>query len=188
MAVIHVGPKAAIGKHNTFGISGSTGSIVNDGKFFRFILPIADVFGTEVFRIALSVEGIAVLESFHQSFVSTDYRGEFSHLNNAQQLRHGVLIQVFPHLVSHKKQSGFWVIDDIMYIIRFKFVKNRHNNSSISDGCQESNCPVCTVTTADGNFITRLDTGTFQYNMEFCNLASHVFILESSTFIVSQGV
>lgn len=63
MAVIHVGPKAAIGEHDTFGISGSTRSIVNDGKFFRFILPITDVFGTEVFRIALSVECIAVLES-----------------------------------------------------------------------------------------------------------------------------
>ena len=77
------------------------------------------------------------------------------------------------------------MVDDIMNIICLEFMQNRNNNGSISNRCQESNRPMGTVTSANGNFISRLDAGTFQDNVKFSDFTRYILILKGNSFIVS---
>ena len=77
------------------------------------------------------------------------------------------------------------MVDDIMNIICLEFMQNGNNNSSVSDSRQESNCPVSTVTSANGYFISRLDAGTLQDDVKFSDFTRYILILEGNSFIVN---
>lgn len=135
------------------------------------------MFGTEVLRIARAVDGVAVFESFHEPFVPADNWSKIRQQDNSHEQRHGFFVQVLPSPVADKKEFGFGVVDDIMYVVCFEFVKNRNDYSTISHCCQKANRPMGAVTTAYGYFITGLDAGAFQYDMKFSDLAGNIFIL-----------
>ena len=70
------------------------------------------------------------------------------------------------------------MVDDIMNIICFEFMQDGNNNGSISNCCQESNCPMSTVTSADSYFISRLDARTFQDDVKFSDFTRYIFYIE----------
>ena len=65
-----VRPEAAVGEHDSFGISGSAGGIIDDSQFFRTVLPVTDMFGAEILRITLTVNSVPVFEGVSQFLVA----------------------------------------------------------------------------------------------------------------------
>lgn len=77
------------------------------------------------------------------------------------------------------------MVDDIMNVVRFEFVQDRHNDSSIGNSCQKSNRPMGTVSSADCYLISRLDSCAFQDDVKLGDFTRYVFILKGDSFIVS---
>ena len=136
----------------------------------------------------MPVDGIAMLERFHQPFVAADYRVEVRHQYNAQQQRHGIFVQVFPYLVADKQQLGFGVVDNVVYVVSLEFVKYGDNDCTIGQGCKKGHGPMCTVASANGNLIAGLNVGTFQYDVEFGYFPGNIFVLQCGAFIICQGI
>ena len=118
-----------------------------------------------------------MLERFHEPFIPADDRSEVCQQDDSHKQRHGFFVQVLPSLVADKKELGFGVVDDIVYIVCLELVKNRNNYGTISHCCQKTDRPMSAVTTTYGYFITGLNTGAFQYDMKFCNFTGNIFIL-----------
>ena len=55
-----------------------------------------------------------------------------------------------------KQQLGFGMIDDVVDIVGLELMQNGNNDSSIGNCSQKSDCPMCTVTSANGNLVTGL--------------------------------
>ena len=68
--VCYVRPNTAVGEHDSFGISGSAGGIIDDSQFFRTVLPVTDMFGAEILRITLTVNSVPVFEGVSQFLVA----------------------------------------------------------------------------------------------------------------------
>ena len=157
----HIRPDTAIGEHDTFWIACGSWSIVDNSQFLGPVFPVTDMLRAEILRVTLTVYRIPVFESIRQFFIAWYQWWEIGEWRDSFQQGHGVFIQVFPCLVADKKQFGFGVVDNIMDIIRFKFMENRNNYGSVSDSSQKSDSPMGTVTSADCYLVSRLNTGTF---------------------------
>ena len=64
-----VRPEAAVGEHDSFGISGSAGGIIDDSQFFRTIFPVTNMFRAKVLGILLAVNSVPVFKSVSEFFV-----------------------------------------------------------------------------------------------------------------------
>lgn len=140
-------------------------------------MAVADVFGAEVLGIALAVDGVAVLEGFHQARVAAYDGREVGEQNHAHQAGHAVFVQVLPSLVAHEEQLGFGVVDDVVDVVGLELVQNGDDDCSIGDGGQEGDGPMGAVASADGNLVAGLDACTLQYDVELGYLPGHVFVL-----------
>lgn len=69
------------------------------------------------------------------------------------------------------------MVDDVMYIVRFKFMEDGYNNCPIRQCSKESDSPMRAVSSANSDFISFADSTFFKNDMEFFDLASYVFIL-----------
>ena len=87
-----------------------------------------------------------------------------------------------------KLKVGFGMVDDVVDIVGFELMQNGNDDSSIGNRRQKSDCPVCTVTSANGNLVTGPDAGAFQYDMEFGYFPCYIFVLQCNSFVVCQGV
>ena len=80
------------------------------------------------------------------------------------------------------------MIDDVVDIVGLELMQNGNNDSSIGNCSQKSDCPMCTVTSANGNLVTGPNAGAFQYDMEFGYFPCYIFVLQCNSFVVCQGV
>ncbi|EJX10502.1 hypothetical protein EVA_01128 [gut metagenome] len=187
-AVGHVRPQAAVGQHHSLGVAGGARRVVDDGQFFRLVLAVGDVFGAEILGIALAVDGIAVFAGFNQLRVACHQQRKVVEQDDAFEQRHGLFVEVLPHAVAHKEQFGFGMVDNVVDVVRLEFVQDGHDDGPVGQCGQEGDCPVGTVASADGYFVSRLDACAFQYDVEFGYFACHIFILKGDSFVVCQGI
>ena len=149
---------------------------------------IVDVFLTEVLGEFLAEHLIEVLAGVSNPFVARYQQGEVRHHEDTFQQRHGAFVEVFPHLVADKKKLGFGVVDDVVHIVRLELVKNGHDDCTIRQGSEESDSPVRTVTSADGDFITFLNAARFKDDMQLFYLAGYILVLQGGSLIIGQGI
>ena len=76
------------------------------------------------------------------------------------------------------------MIHYIMYIIGFELMQNRNCNCSVCQRSQKTDSPVGTVTTADGYFISLLNTAFFKKDVYLFYLAGNVFLLQGGAFVI----
>ena len=183
-----VGPQAAIGEHYAFRVTGSTGSIVNDRQLFGLVFVIVDVFLTEVLGKFLAEYLVEVIAGVGNPFVARYQQGEVRHHEDTFEQRHGAFVEIFPHLVADKKKLGLGVVDDVMHIVRLEFVKNGHDDRTIRQGSEESDSPMRTVTSADGDFIAFSDAARFKDDMQFFYFAGYILVLQGGSLIIGQGI
>jgi len=88
-----------------------------------------------------------------------------------------------PHLLLRVR-----VVDDIVYLLGFELMEDGHNDGAIGHCGQKGDSPVCTVASADGNLVSRLNPGRFKQNVKLLNFASHILVLEGHALIVGEGI
>ena len=69
------------------------------------------------------------------------------------------------------------MVDDIVDVVRLKFMKNRDDNRSVCQCGEERHTPMRTVSSANGNLVSLADSAFLENDMEFLYFASYVFIL-----------
>ncbi len=69
------------------------------------------------------------------------------------------------------------MVDDVVYIVRFKFMENRYNNCPVRQCSKESYSPMRAVSSAYGDLISFADSTFLKNYMEFFDFASYIFIL-----------
>lgn len=94
----------------------------------------------------------------------------------------------FSHTWSPTKEAWPQVVDDVMHIVRLEFVKNGHDDRTIRQGSEESDSPMRTVTSADGDFIAFSDAARFKDDMQFFYFAGYILVLQGGSFIIGQGI
>lgn len=144
--------------------------------------------GAEILGETCAIEDVAMFESLHQLLVAANYRSEVRQQYDTHQQGHCLFIEVFPCPVADKQQLGFGMVDDVVDIVGLELMQNGNNDSSIGNRRQKSDCPMCTVTSANGNLVTGPDAGAFQYDMEFGYFPCYIFVLQCNSFVVCQGV
>ncbi|EEF91459.1 hypothetical protein HMPREF2531_05107 [Bacteroides intestinalis] len=70
--------------------------------------------------------------------------------------------QMFPDGIARKEENRLGVVDDMMYIIRIKILKNGNNDSSVSDGGHISDAPTGIVLTDNSNFVAPAQAAMFE--------------------------
>ena len=149
---------------------------------------IVDVFLTEVLGKFLAEYLVEVIAGVSNPFVARDQQGEVRHHEDTFEQRHGAFVEIFPHLVAYKKKLGLGVVDDVMHIVRLEFVKNGHDDRTIRQGSEESDSPMRTVTSADGDFIAFSDAARFKNDMQFFYFAGYILVLQGGSLIIGQGI
>lgn len=184
----NVREQAAVGEHHSFGKAGRSRSVVDDGHFlFAAFRRITDIVHGEEFGVFSAEKFVQMPAGVIQIVRPAGGQGEIAQAKNAFEGGHGVLVQVFPYLIAYKEQTGFGMVDDIMYVVRFEFMENGNNDGSIREGGQKSHAPVAAVAAAQGDFVAGTDTCRFHHQMQFLDFTGHVFVLKGFAVEVRQG-
>ena len=68
------------------------------------------------------------------------------------------------------------MVNDVNSIVRAEILQDRHDDGSVSDGCQINSHPVSVVFTHYGNLIILLDTALLEEDMQFFNVDSQLAV------------
>ena len=69
------------------------------------------------------------------------------------------------------------MIHDVVNLIRIELMQNRYSDGSIGDCCEESNSPVRTITSANGDFVAFTDSAVFKCDMQLFYLSRYIVVL-----------
>ena len=177
MNMFDVWYNAPVRKHDTFWISCRSRSIIDDGQLFQLFASVRNILCTEAARIAFPELFVQVLAGISQLFRAWNHQIEVLQFDDTFQVRHGRFVEVLPYLIAYKQHAGLRMVYYIMYIVCFKFVKDRYSHRSVGDYSKECSSPVGTVSAAECDFISFLYACMFQQNMHFFYLARYILIL-----------
>ena len=145
----------------------------------------------------IPAEGVRVLppeqlvQSFacvRQFFVVRNVKREVRQVEDSLQTRHLLLVYHVYHVVTHKQQSAFRMIHDIVNLFAVEFMQDGYYHRSISQRGQKRHCPMGRVTATYGYAVSFFYSGSMHHNVQLLYLSGYVVILQRSTFIVCQSV
>ena len=145
-----------------------------------------NVLGTEKFRVALAIKFIQALAGFGEGLLSAHQKHEVGYMNDAFELGHGFCFKSRPYHVAGKEKARVGVVDDIVYLLGFELMEDGDNDGAIGHCGQKGHSPVCTVASADGNLVSRLNPGRFKQNVKLLNFARYILVLEGHALIVGE--
>ena len=184
-----VAPQSAERKEHTFGVGSRSAGVVDHGQCFAVGGgAIVNVLGAEKFGIALAIKFVQALAGFGERLFSAHQQHKVGDMNDAFELGHGFCIESGPNHVAGKEKTRVRVVDDIVYLLGFELVEDGYHDGTIGHCGQKGDSPVCTVASADGNLVSRLNPGRFKQNVKLLNFASHILVLEGHALIVGEGI
>ena len=145
---------------------------------------ITYMLGTEVLGILFPKDAVEVFTRFCKFFRTTHAERIVGDVNDTLKVRHLIRRKFFPRHITYKQEACIRVVDNIVHLLRFEFVKDGHCNGTISECSDESNRPMRTIATAKCNLIALFYTRIFEKNVKFLNLARHIVILQGLALVV----
>jgi hypothetical protein len=100
--------------------------------------------------------------------------------------RHFVREKVFPDEVIHEQHSGLGMVYKVMYVACLEIGEDRHGHGSVSNGCQEADCPVNLVLRADGYLVTFVQEAFLERDVKFFYAPCYVSVTQRGALVVGQ--
>ena len=80
------------------------------------------------------------------------------------------------------------MVDDIVNLVRCKFVQYGYCYGTEGQCSEEGDCPVAHVASAESNFVALLYSAVLKQYVQLLYFACHVLILQGSPFIVRECI
>ena len=91
-------------------------------------------------------------------------------------------------MVAYEEELGLGVVDEVVNLLGVEFMEDGHGHGTIGEGSKEGNAPTCAIAAADGHFVPFFHTRSLEDDVNFFNNTGHVFIAESLSPVIGQGV
>ena len=80
------------------------------------------------------------------------------------------------------------MVYDIVDLFAIELMKNWNGDGPIGEGCQKTDSPMGRVTSADGNFVSLLNSTVLEKDMYLLYFACYIVELERNALVVSQSI
>ena len=90
---------------------------------------------------------------------------EVGQIDHPLDARHLGRLYLGSHHIAHEEQLGIAVVDDVVYLVRGKFVQNGHGHGPVGKGGQKGAGPCRTVAAAQGYLVAALYTAVLKEDM-----------------------
>ena len=178
-------PQCAEGQHHAFRVRCGAAGVVDKRQSVGVGgMCIADVFLSEIFGIFAAKQFVKPFACISQQFGARQEYRVVGNVDNALKMRHGLCVEFGPNHIAHKENLCLRVVNNVVHLLRLKFMQNRHRHCTIRQCGQKGCSPVGTIAAAQGNFVTLGNTCIFKQDMEFLNFSCYVLVLQGHTLIV----
>ena len=162
--------------------------VVDDGQFVRTSFIVRDVVLAEVHGVAFAEQLVQVFARVDDLFRPSHQQGVVRYVDDAFQMGHLFCTQLFPDGVSHKKQFGFAMVDDVVNLVGLEFVQDRDGHRAICQGGEEDGTPMCAVSSAKCDSVSLFHIAVLEDDVKFLYEPGYILILERFAFIIRQSI